>query len=269
MTRREMMWGGLALASSAKFATAAGSMNLALRSRTEVFRGSDEWEPVTVQRTLEPRQCALVLCDMWDKHWCTGATTRVNALAKKIAPVLKIARSAGIQIIHAPSDTMTFYRDAPERLAIMKLEKQTPPAAKALTDPPLPIDDSDGGCDTGEKMYKAWSRQHAEIPVMPNDFISDKGDEIYSALKLRGITTLFMAGVHTNMCVLNRSFAIRQMTRWGVRCILIRDLTDAMYDPQDKPFVSHQRGTDLVIEHIEKYWAPSVTSDQLVRALRG
>ena len=32
------------------------------------------------------------------------------------------------------------------------------------------------------------------------------------------------------------------------------------------PFVSHDEGTQLVIEHIEKYWAPTVSSDDLVRA---
>ena len=70
------------------------------------------------------------------------------------------------------------------------------------------------------------------------------------------------------MCVLNRGFAIKQMSKWGVRCILIRDLTDAMYNPLRSPFVTHAQGTELVIEHIEKYWAPTVTSDDLVRALK-
>jgi hypothetical protein len=70
------------------------------------------------------------------------------------------------------------------------------------------------------------------------------------------------------MCILNRTFAIRQMTKWGQHCILIRDLTDAMYNPARRPFVSHERGTELVIEHIEKYWAPTIASDDLVRALK-
>jgi hypothetical protein len=30
-------------------------------------------------------------------------------------------------------------------------------------------------------------------------------------------------------------------------CLLIRDLTDAMYSPQDAPYVSHEQGTELVI----------------------
>jgi len=74
-------------------------------------------------------------------------------------------------------------------------------------------------------------------------------------------------GVHTNMCVLNRSFAIKQMSKWGIRCALVRDLTDTMYNPRDRPFVAHDKGTELVVEHIEKYWCPSLTSAQLLSAL--
>ena len=36
-----------------------------------------------------------------------------------------------------------------------------------------------------------------------------------------GIKHLILFGVHTNMCVLHRSFAIKQMTRWGVPCVLV------------------------------------------------
>ena len=93
--------------------------------------------------------------------------------------------------------------------------------------------------------------------------VSDKGAEIYSLLRLRGIDNLLVMGVHTNMCVLNRTFAIKQMTKWGVRCILVRDLTDSMYDPKASPFVAHDQGTELVIEHIEKYWCPTTLSKYL------
>ena len=75
-------------------------------------------------------------------------------------------------------------------------------------------------------------------------------------------------GVHTNMCVLNRTFAIKQMTKLGMHCVLVRDMTDAMYDPKQKPYVSHEQGTQLVIEHIEKYWCPSVLSADITAALR-
>jgi len=67
------------------------------------------------------------------------------------------------------------------------------------------------------------------------------------------------------MCVLGRSFAIRQMTRWGIHCVLVRDLTDSMYNPKKAPFVSHEKGTELIIQHIEKYWCPSILSVDLAR----
>jgi hypothetical protein len=41
---------------------------------------------------------------------------------------------------------------------------------------------------------------------------------------------------------------------------LIRDLTDTMYNPERPPGVSHFAGTELVIEHVEKYWCPTCSS---------
>ena len=66
------------------------------------------------------------------------------------------------------------------------------------------------------------------------------------------------------MCVLNRSFAIKQLTKWGVDCLLVRDLTDAMYNPKKKPFVTHGEGTQLVVQHIEQYWCPTIASIELL-----
>lgn len=138
----------------------------------------------------------------------------------------------------------------------------------AEKEPPLPIDDSDGGCDTpGDKEHKAWTRETPLLKIEPGDVISDNGAEIYNVLREHGIDTVLMMGVHANMCILNRSFGIRQLTKWGIHCILVRDLTDAMYNPASRPYVSHAAGTELVIEHIEKYWAPTVLSDELLRQL--
>ena len=65
------------------------------------------------------------------------------------------------------------------------------------------------------------------------------------------------------MCVLNRSFAIKRMVRWGFDAVLARDLTDAMYNPMRPPYVSHEAGTRLIIEYIEKHWCPTMTSDDI------
>ncbi|HIM30377.1 MAG TPA: hypothetical protein EYG57_12640 [Planctomycetes bacterium] len=44
----------------------------------------------------------------------------------------------------------------------------------------------------------------------------------------------------------------------------MRDMTDTMYNPARRPFVSHFMGTDLIVEHIEKWVCPTITSDQLI-----
>jgi hypothetical protein len=163
---------------------------------------------------------------------------------------------------------MGFYKDYPQRQFVLQAPPIKPPTELNITDPPLPIDDSDGGCDTaGGHEHQVWLRENAILSIGRDDAISDNGEGIYKLLQQRGIHTLFVMGVHTNMCVLNRSFAIRQMTRWGMQCVLVRDLTDAMYNPARRPFVSHADGTELVIEHIEKYWCPSILSLDLSTAL--
>jgi nicotinamidase-related amidase len=244
---------------------------LTFRSRVEPFKGSGEWEAVTVSHDLDPSKTALVLCDMWDRHWCSGAEERVGVLARKMEPMIQLARKRGVLIIHSPSETMPYYSQTAARIKMVKIAVLQPPEPLPLTDPPLPIDDSDGGCEVANNRLppntRVWSRENPAISIANEDLISDNGREIYSALRSHGIDTLLFAGVHTNMCILNRTFGIRQMTRWGVHCVLIRDLTDAMYNPARSPHVSHSRGTELVVEHIEKYWAPTVTSDDLMRVL--
>jgi len=257
------------LAGIAGRAAGVGGRHLALRSRVELFRGSGEWSEVLIDYPFDPAKSALIVCDMWDKHWCAGANVRVAALVKRLEPVLETARRKGMTIVHAPSDTMPFYASAPQRQRMLSLPSFAPPKEIEITSPPLPIDDSDGGCDTpGDKEHQAWTCEHSGLTIAPEDYISDNGQEIYNLLRSRGIKTVFYTGVHVNMCILNRTFAIKQMTRWGVRCILLRDLTDAMYGPQDAPHVSHREGTELVVQYIEKYWSPTALSEDLTRALQ-
>jgi nicotinamidase-related amidase len=243
------------------------SIEITARKRVQPFNGSKKWPEVKMGQRIRPAQTAVIICDMWDHHWCKGAERRVGELAPRMDKVLDRARAAGIVIIHAPSETMAFYADYPQRKLMQTFPAAKPPAELPITDPPLPIDDKSGGCDTHEAFSKAWTRETPLLHVADNDLISDSGPEIYNYLRAKNIDTLLIMGVHANMCVLKRSFAIRQMTRWGLHCLLVRDLTDAMYDPNDAPHVTHARGTELVVEHIERYWAPSVASGDLLAAL--
>ena len=50
----------------------------------------------------------------------------------------------------------------------------------------------------------------------------------------------------------------------GKHVVLMRDMTDTMYNPQRWPFVSHQQGTELFIAHVEKRICSTITSDQFI-----
>ena len=163
---------------------------------------------------------------------------------------------------------MEFYAEAPARQRALEVPSVEPPPELEREDPPSPIDASDGGSDTGEtESHKVWHRQHPGIEIdQERDLISDDGLQVYSFMAPRGIDHLLIMGVHTNMCVLNRSFAIKQMVRWGKQVVLVRDLTDAMYNPARPPYVSHAAGTELVIEYIEKFWCASVLSEDILKS---
>lgn len=243
------------------------------RSQTEAHSGQGDWQ--TIEKTLswEPRKTAVIVCDMWDRHWCRGATERVAEMAPRMNEVLKVARSRGVLIIHAPSDTMAFYEGWPQRRRAQEAPKAPAPAGvsqwKSLNrdkEPPLPIDDSDGGCNEDPQCTqgRAWRSQIAVLEIAAEDAISDSGEEIHNLLTARGIENVIILGVHTNMCVLGRPFSIRAMVGLGRNVLLMRDMTDTMYNARRRPYVSHFAGTDLVIGHIERYWCPTVTSADML-----
>jgi hypothetical protein len=150
-------------------------------------------------------------------------------------------------------------------MAAPKVETEIPLQGWCNLDPtkeaPLPIDDSDEGCDSCATCQPegVWTRQIATLEIHDEDAITDSA-EAYYLMRQRGITNVIVMGVHANMCVLGRPFSIRQMRNQGQNVVLMRDLTDAMYNSYAAPYVNHFRGTELVVEHIEKFWCPSITS---------
>ncbi len=255
--------------------TAAGAEPLVwhARSRVESEPGKGDWQSVERELSWRPAQTAIIVCDMWDRHWCRGATERVAEMAPRMNAVLKAARQRGVLIIHAPSDTMSYYADWPQRKRAQETPKAPAPPQvnqwKSLNrdrEPALPIDDSDGGCNEDPQCTqgRAWRSQISTLEIAPDDFISDNGEEVYSVLQARGIEQVIVMGVHTNMCVLGRPFSIRAMVGLGKHVVLMRDMTDTMYNARQRPYVSHFAGTDLVIRHIEQYWCPTVTSADLL-----
>jgi nicotinamidase-related amidase/type 1 glutamine amidotransferase len=252
---------------------AAAAVEWHTRSRQTLAADTNRFEVVERTVRVDPTRTAIVICDMWDRHWCRGATERVAEMAPRMNGLVEEARRRGVLIIHAPSDTMKFYAETPQRRRAQQAPKAAAPAdlgrwnsLDRAKEGPLPIDDSDGGCDENPPCATGgpWRSQIDALRIAPEDVVSDRGDEVYNVLEARGITTVIVMGVHTNMCVLGRPFSIRALVGLGKQVFLMRDLTDTMYNSRRRPWVSHFVGTDLVVNHIERYWCPTVTSADLL-----
>ncbi len=224
--------------------------------------------------TWAPFETAVIICDMWETHWCKRAAQRCSVLAPRLENFARAVRARGALIIHAPSDTMHYYSGTPQRERALRAVPALPPVPIRMQpldlsrEAQLPIVDSDGGCDDEPpSVYKPpppWKRQHPAIVIADNDIVSDDGNEIYSVLVRYGIKNIFMTGIHANKCVLARPFGIRQMVLLGMKVVLVRDLTDSLYNPSMPPNVGHDEGTRLMVGHIEKHWCPSIEAEALI-----
>jgi nicotinamidase-related amidase/type 1 glutamine amidotransferase len=270
-------------------AAAGLPLKLQLRSRTETVEGSGRFHTVTRAENWDANQTAIIVCDMWDYHHCLNAVRRGTEMAPRMNEVLKKARERGATIIHAPSSCTATYADHAARKRAQTVERvqnlpleigkwcyKIPEEERGK----YPIDQTDGGEDDDPEEHAEWAKKLASMGRNPKapwkaqmaaleidaerDFISDNGEEIWSILERQGCKNVILLGVHTNMCVLGRPFGLRQMAKNGKNVVLMRDMTDTMYNPKMSPFVSHFTGTDLIVEHIEKWICPTITSDQIL-----
>ncbi len=286
---RFMPFAAVAMLSLSVGSVRAEEMVLELRYQAESSKDSGRYHRLTRQEKWAPSETAIVVCDMWDLHHCLNAVRREGEFAPRLNSLLNEARSRGVTIIHAPSGCMETYADHPAR----KRAVETPKAEVLPNDiaswcsripaeerGKYPIDQSDGGEDDDPEEHAKWAAEleakgrnprapwKSQIDVITidggRDYISDRGEEVWSILEARGIKNVILTGVHTNMCVLGRPFGLRQMAKNGKNVVLMRDMTDTMYNPQRWPYVSHFTGTDLIVSHIEKFVCPTITSDQII-----
>jgi nicotinamidase-related amidase/type 1 glutamine amidotransferase len=274
---------------SSTYARSADEISLLLRYQRETSDGSGRFHQLVRQESWQADETAIIVCDVWDSHHCLNAVRRVHELGPRLNQLLQDARQRGMTVIHAPSDCMDAYNDHPARQRAINCPRAATlpkdiqlwcssiPAEERGT---YPIDQSDGGEDDDPAEHAQWEeelRQMGRDPGRPwnqqsdlitidadRDFISDRGDEVWSILEHQGIRNVILTGVHTNMCVLGRPFGLRQMARNGKNVVLVRDMTDTMYNPASWPYVNHFTGTDLIVSHIERFVCPTITSDQFL-----
>ena len=86
------------------------SQTIQVSLQKRVPSDSVKGETVIVQdiQQWNPKETAIIICDMWNQHWCKGATERVGEMAPFMNNVLTIARDKGGLIVHAPSECIKY-----------------------------------------------------------------------------------------------------------------------------------------------------------------
>ena len=263
-------------------------LNVTLRSQQQLHEGGRYHTQFREQQWV-PHETCIIVCDMWDSHHCHNAVKRVGELTTRMNQVINTARDKGVLIIHSPSNCMSAYSDHPARKRALAI----PQAGNLPKDigswchwmpndeqQHYPIDQSDGGDDNTPDEHNAWANRLSAKGLNPGspwkkqvdglhidgekDYIAEEGVTVWSIQEKHGIKNVIILGVHTNMCVLGRPFGLRRMAQGGRNVVLMRDMTDTMYNPRMHPYCSHFTGTDLIIKHIETFVAPTITSDQVL-----
>jgi nicotinamidase-related amidase len=246
-------------------AAATVSLRLTRRTLSTGHQGTRTWQTSQAGMDVPAGRLAVVVCDMWDRHWSEGASLRAGRMAPRIDRFCGRLREAGALVVHAPSDTIGAYRGSPARQRIAGCGPAPPPRPAAM--PPMPFVPANGGSDTDDAEppdTRVWSRQHAAITIdETRDVITDDGAELAAYLRADGRDTVLMTGVHTNLCILRRSFGLVALAGYGFSPVLVADLTDAMYDPAEPPYVDHDAGTGLVIGYIQAFVAPTTRSEDV------
>src|SRR4029453_10566840 len=159
---------------------------LSLRSREadKVVEKPADWDP---------RHTAVIIIDVWDKHWCDGANRRVAEMAPRFAAFVSALRERGVFVIHAPSDTMKTYEGPRGRTLAQGAPGAKVPGGTTFkwnylapaAEGKLPIDDSDGGCDCQPQgnNHIPWKGEHPAIAIKDGDAVTDNGREVWNLLQ--------------------------------------------------------------------------------------
>jgi hypothetical protein len=178
-----------------------GKLRLHLRERREEPPGSGKVKVVEGTVDWAAARTAVIICDMWDDHYCKSAAQRVKVMVPRMNEVITAARAHGVMIIHAPSGTVDVYTATPQRKRMQQAKAAKPPVPIASwchldpkREPPLPVDTSKCSCDDPVvgPAVRRFNRQHAGLDIIGHDGVSDSGQEIYNFLAQEGISNVVL-----------------------------------------------------------------------------
>jgi nicotinamidase-related amidase len=271
--------GGATFASGQTPATPEGTRGATLHVRPRYYRWhvdpGVEWLEANTDHAhldwmIPLPQAALVLVDVWDRHYLKDAEARAEAIInEKFVPLLAGCRRAGLKIIHAPSPPQA--KQHPNWVGTAREPERPTPAS----DWPPPEFRGKSGAFTAYgrpaeprepelSLLRSRLRVHRQVVPVGDEPVVATGDELHDVCRKAGILFLFFAGFNTNACILVRDYGTLAMSQRGYEVILLRDCTTGMESSQSLPTFAQTNGAILLLEMFGQY---SITSDDLLAGL--
>lgn len=221
--------------------------------------------------TIPVSQCAIVLLDVWQRHYLKETEERAEKIINELyVPLLSKCRESGMNIIHAPSPPVA--KKHPNWVKLVSQQEMNPAADSW---PPREFRNSAG-------PYKSYSRPfepreaersalpeltfHPKVIPMQGEAVIATGEELHRYCKKKGILFLFYAGFNTNACIFSRDYGATQMSSRGYTISLIRDCTTGMESKESQPELRQTNGAILLLEMFGQY---TVTSKEIIAGFSG
>lgn len=262
----------------AKSEDAAAARMLSLHPRYyrwHVDPGVEWLETNTDYATLNWRvpvsQAALVLVDVWEKHYLREPEERADDIInKKLAPLLAACRKKGLMVIHAPSPQV-----AKLHPNWVRLVDESEMRSKDSSWPPASFQRKTGNYQSFSRPAEPREAErqkivfphvfHPKVKPVENEPVIAWGEELHRYCKQKGILFLLYAGFNTNACLITRDYGMLQMSNdRGYETILIRDCTTGMESRYTQASLSQTEGAILFFEMFGQY---AVTSDDIINGL--
>ncbi|MEO6187912.1 MAG: isochorismatase family protein [Ginsengibacter sp.] len=234
----------------------------------------EEWletntDYATLNWDLPISKTALVLVDVWQRHYIKDTEARGEAIINKnLIPLMTACRKAGLQIIHAPSSPVAIQHPNWAKLvskAEMNPKRDSwPPAAfRSKSDKyesyRRPLEPREA-----EKQSLPPLNFHPKARPIGKEPVVATGEELHRYCKQEEILFLLYAGFNTNACILSRDYGTIQMSNRGYEVILVRDCTTGMESRYTHDSLSQTSGAILLLEMFGQY---SIASGEVMAGL--
>ncbi len=229
----------------------------------------------------------------WEAEYNCGKSfcDRAAEIEKtKILPMLEACRENGLTVVHAPTRDIALKYSQWETLATDP-EKQAARSKGAAKVPGGRAESPTSATSDWppSDWVKRWQLEHTFLyrteewitnyyaQVRPNqdipaplrpaggDLVVSSGEMLHRLLRDRQVKVLFYCGFAANMCLADKSGAIKDMYSRGYMPIVIRDATAAVETAQT---IDGLWATHVTIDQIEMKWGYSVTTHEFLEAVR-